>query len=110
MIFQNADDQLFAPTVYQDVAFGPEILDGGRAWRTSEEVLDMLNIAHLRDRQRMRSARGETTVALAGILLWMLNYSLVATFGTGPAGCLEFNDLSTSSTPRDEPSSLPTQR
>ena len=23
MVFQNSDDQLFAPTVYQDVAFGP---------------------------------------------------------------------------------------
>src|SRR5512137_252020 len=23
MVFQNPDDQLFAPTVYQDVAFGP---------------------------------------------------------------------------------------
>ena len=26
MVFQNSDDQLFAPTVYQDVAFGPVTL------------------------------------------------------------------------------------
>ncbi|MDD1758205.1 MAG: ATP-binding cassette domain-containing protein, partial [Methanotrichaceae archaeon] len=27
MVFQNSDDQLFAPTVYQDIAFGPLNLD-----------------------------------------------------------------------------------
>ena len=27
MVFQNSDDQIFAPTVYQDVAFGPVNLD-----------------------------------------------------------------------------------
>jgi len=27
MVFQNSDDQIFAPTVYQDVVFGPVNLD-----------------------------------------------------------------------------------
>ncbi len=31
MIFQNSDDQLFAPTVYQDIAFGPRNLGMGEA-------------------------------------------------------------------------------
>ncbi|MDE6360842.1 MAG: energy-coupling factor ABC transporter ATP-binding protein, partial [Muribaculaceae bacterium] len=26
MVFQNADDQLFSPTVYADVAFGPQMI------------------------------------------------------------------------------------
>ncbi|HYA33638.1 MAG TPA: ATP-binding cassette domain-containing protein, partial [Candidatus Bathyarchaeia archaeon] len=44
MIFQNPDDQLFAPTVFQDVAFGPRNLgmDEVRVAERVEEALDVL--------------------------------------------------------------------
>jgi cobalt/nickel transport system ATP-binding protein len=98
MIFQNADDQLFAPTVYQDVAFGPRNLgmDETRVEQRVEEVLDMLNIAHLRDRQPDALSGGEKRrVALAGILV--MDAEIIALdephSGLDPRGCLEFNDL-----------------
>ena len=98
MIFQNADDQLFAPTVYQDVAFGPRNLgmDETRVEERVEEVLDMLNIAHLRDRQPDALSGGEKRrVALAGILV--MDAEIIALdephSGLDPLGCLEFNDL-----------------
>ena len=98
MIFQNADDQLFAPTVYQDVAFGPRNLgmDETRVEERVEEVLDMLNIAHLRDRQPDALSGGEKRrVALAGILV--MDAEIIALdephSGLDPLGSLEFNDL-----------------
>jgi len=98
MIFQNADDQLFAPTVYQDVAFGPRNLgiDETRVEERVEEVLDMLNIAQLRDRQPDALSGGEKRrVALAGILV--MDAEIIALdephSGLDPLGCLEFNDL-----------------
>ena len=98
MIFQNADDQLFAPTVFQDVAFGPRNLgmDETRVEERVEEVLDMLNIAHLRDRQPDALSGGEKRrVALAGILV--MDAEIIALdephSGLDPLGCLEFNDL-----------------
>jgi cobalt/nickel transport system ATP-binding protein len=98
MIFQNADDQLFAPTVYQDVAFGPRNLgmEETRVEERVEEVLDMLNIAHLRDRQPDALSGGEKRrVALAGILV--MDAEIIALdephSGLDPLGCLEFNDL-----------------
>ena len=98
MIFQNSDDQLFAPTVYQDVAFGPRNLgmDETRVKERVEEVLDMLNITRLRDRQPGALSGGEKRrVALAGILV--MDAEIIALdephSGLDPLGCLEFNDL-----------------
>ena len=98
MIFQNPDDQLFAPTVYQDVAFGPRNLgmEETRVKERVEEVLDMLNIAHLRDRQPDALSDGEKRrVALAGILV--MDAEIIALdephAGLDPLGSLELNDL-----------------
>jgi cobalt/nickel transport system ATP-binding protein len=98
MIFQNSDDQLFAPTVYQDVAFGPRNLgmDEKRVKERVEEVLDVLNIAHLRDRQPDALSGGEKRrVALAGVLV--MDAEIISLdephSGLDPLGCLEFNDL-----------------
>ena len=98
MIFQNADDQLFAPTVYQDVAFGPRNtgLDENRVRERVEEVLDVLNIAHLRDRPPDALSGGEKRrVALAGVLV--MDAEIIALdephSGLDPLGSLEFNDL-----------------
>ena len=45
MVFQNADDQLFMPTVREDVAFGPANL-GLRGDELQDRVTDALR-AHL---------------------------------------------------------------
>jgi cobalt/nickel transport system ATP-binding protein len=98
MIFQNSDDQLFAPTVYQDVAFGPRNLgmDETRIKERVEEVLEVLNITRLRDRQPGALSSGEKRrVALAGTLV--MDAEIISLdephSGLDPLGCLEFNDL-----------------
>ncbi|WP_196772899.1 energy-coupling factor ABC transporter ATP-binding protein [Pseudodesulfovibrio alkaliphilus] len=49
LVFQNCDDQLFSPTVIEDVAFGP--LNVGlsldKALAIARETLDVLHIGHL---------------------------------------------------------------
>ncbi|MGB9370905.1 MAG: ATP-binding cassette domain-containing protein [Halobacteriota archaeon] len=98
MIFQNPDDQLFAPTVYQDVAFGLRNLgmDETRVAERVDEVLDVLNITHLRDRRPDALSGGEKRrAALAGILV--MDAEIISLdephSGLDPLGCLEFNDL-----------------
>lgn len=98
MIFQNPDDQLFAPTVYQDVAFGPRNLgwDEVRIKERVEEVLDVLNIAHLRDRSTDALSGGQKRrVALAGVLIMDAEIIVLDEphSGLDPRGGLEFNDL-----------------
>ncbi len=98
MIFQNPDDQLFAPTVFQDIAFGPRNLglNEARVRERVEEVLDVLNITHLQDRQPDALSGGEKRrVALAGILV--MDAEIIALdephSGLDPMGRLEFDDL-----------------
>jgi len=98
MIFQNPDDQLFAPTVFQDVAFGPRNLgmEETRVKKRVEEILDVLNITHLQDRAPDTLSGGEKRrVALAGILV--MDAEIISLdephSGLDPLGCLEFNDL-----------------
>lgn len=98
MIFQNPDDQLFAPTVFQDIAFGPRNLgmDETRVKERVEEVLDLLNIAHLRDRPPDALSGGEKRrAALAGILV--MDAEIISLdephSGLDPLGCFEFDDL-----------------
>ncbi|OOF62115.1 energy-coupling factor ABC transporter ATP-binding protein [Rodentibacter sp. Ppn85] len=69
--FQNADDQLFGPTVLDDVAFGP--LNQGHsqayAYQLAEQQLDRLRISHLKDRTVHTLSGGEKNfTALAGVL------------------------------------------
>ena len=71
-VFQSPDVQLFCPTVFDEVAFGPLQL----GW-TKEEVLERVNasmkefnIEHLKDRSPFRLSGGEKKrVALASILI-----------------------------------------
>jgi cobalt/nickel transport system ATP-binding protein len=72
MVFQDPDDQLFMPTVAEDVAFGP--LNAG--WppdRVKEGVaatLARVGMAHLRDRPPYRLSAGEKrAVAMATALV-----------------------------------------
>jgi cobalt/nickel transport system ATP-binding protein len=72
MVFQNPDVQLFNPTVFDEVAFGPLQL----RWPKNEirdrvgEILDRLRIGHLKNRIPQRLSGGEKKrVALASVLV-----------------------------------------
>ena len=71
LLFQDADDQLFCPTVLEDVAFGPLNLGRSRkeAIRIAERTLESLGIAALADRVTHRLSGGEKKlVSLATVL------------------------------------------
>ncbi|MEE8168692.1 MAG: ATP-binding cassette domain-containing protein [Candidatus Hydrothermarchaeales archaeon] len=71
MVFQNPDDQLFAPTVYQDVAFGPRNigLPEGEVEARVADSLKMMGIYHLRDRPPHNLSAGQKhRAAIAGAL------------------------------------------
>ena len=71
LVFQNADDQLFSPTVLEDVAFGPLNLGASpaEAKETALKTLNDLNLAGFEDRISYRLSGGEKKlVALATVL------------------------------------------
>lgn len=71
LLFQDADDQLFSPTVLEDVAFGPMNLGMGRheARLKARQVLSDLGLAGYEDRITFRLSGGEKRmVALATVL------------------------------------------
>lgn len=70
-VFQDSDDQLFMPTVLEDVAFGPlhQGLEAREAMRRAEEIIGTLGIAHLANRAPYHLSAGEKKRAsLAGVL------------------------------------------
>jgi cobalt/nickel transport system ATP-binding protein len=72
LVFQNPDDQLFMPTVEEDIAFGPRNYGESEEHiaRAAEKVLAELGIGHLRGRLSHRLSGGEKRLAaLAGILV-----------------------------------------
>ena len=71
MVFQNPDDQLFAATVLEDVAFGPLNLgvDPAEAARRAEAALDRVGLTGYGPRSPHRLSGGEKRrAALAGVL------------------------------------------
>lgn len=71
MVFQNPDDQIFSPTVEQDVAFGPVNLglDEETVTHRVDEALRLMEAEHLRNRTPHKLSGGEKKrVAIAGIL------------------------------------------
>ncbi|KDE55255.1 ATP-binding cassette domain-containing protein [Methanoculleus sp. MH98A] len=71
IVFQNPDDQIFSPTVEQDIAFGPINLglDETTVAHRVEEALRLLGIEDLRERVPHHLSGGEKKrVAIAGIL------------------------------------------
>jgi len=71
LVFQDPDDQLFCPTVAEDVAFGPLNLGRSRAECIAivDKVLDDLGLMHLRDRVTHKLSGGEKRlVTLAAVL------------------------------------------
>jgi len=71
LVLQNADDQLFAPTVGEDVSFGPLNLglDEAETRRRVDSALAALHISHLSDRStHMLSFGQKKRVAIAGLV------------------------------------------
>lgn len=71
MVFQDPDDQLFMPTVFDDVAFGP--LNLGLPPEEVEDVvtraLETVGVPHLKERPPYRLSGGEKrSVAIATVL------------------------------------------
>ena len=72
LLFQNADDQLFSPTVIEDVAFGPLNLGmtPAQARQKAKEALDKLDLSGFEDRITYLLSGGEKKlVSLATILV-----------------------------------------
>ncbi|WP_406670826.1 ATP-binding cassette domain-containing protein [Methanolobus sp. ZRKC4] len=71
IVFQSSDDQIFAPTIYQDVAFGPTNL--GYSKEKVEEIvhnaLEYVGLMHLKDKPPHHLSGGQKKrVAIAGIV------------------------------------------
>ena len=70
LVFQNSDDQLFCPTVIDDVAFGIENsgVPHERAFETAEIWLEKLSIQNLRDCSPNELSEGEKKrAAICGV-------------------------------------------
>ena len=73
LVFQNPDDQLFMPNVFEDVAFGP------RSFGCHEELikervdtaLEQLKISHLQKRSPLKLSGGEKRLAAIATVLSM---------------------------------------
>ncbi len=98
LVFQNPDVQLFNPTVFDELAFGPLQL----GWPKDEirarvdAALDEFSIAHLRDRAPHRLSGGEKKkVALASVLILSPDVLLLdePTAGLDPKSASEVIDF-----------------
>jgi cobalt/nickel transport system ATP-binding protein len=71
MVFQDPDDQLFMPTVLEDVSFGPANmgLPAPEVHAAALAALETVGASHLADRPPRRLSGGEKrAVAIAGVL------------------------------------------
>jgi cobalt/nickel transport system ATP-binding protein len=72
VVFQDADEQLFMPTVLEDVAFGPLNLGWppADALARARSVLEKVGMSHALDRPPYHLSAGEKRrVAIAGVLV-----------------------------------------
>ncbi len=73
VVFQNPDNQLFMPTLYDDVAFG--LRNYGVLEHTIEEKVDYylneLNIMHLKHKSPLKLSGGEKRIAAIATILVM---------------------------------------
>ena len=71
IVFQNSNDQLFAPTVYHDVAFGPANLGFSEEKVEScvNRTLEYMSLTQLRDKPPHHLSSGQKKkVAIAGVV------------------------------------------
>lgn len=70
-VFQNADDQLFMNSVFEDLAFGPRnyAVAEPEVVILVERVLEAMGISHLRDRSPSKLSGGEKRLAAIGTAL-----------------------------------------
>ena len=73
LVFQNPDDQLFMPLIYDDVAFGCRNngLPESEVRNRVDETLKRLNITYLRDRSPLKLSGGEKRMAAIATVLAM---------------------------------------
>ena len=72
-VFQDSESQLFMTTVYEDVAFAPRNygLPEEEVRRRTEEALEKVHIAHLRDKSIYKLSGGEKKLASLATILSM---------------------------------------
>lgn len=100
LVFQDPDDQLFAATVYQDVAYGPLNLGQSKteARRSADEALDLLGLADLAESPiHMLSGGQRKRAAIAGIMamrpeVLLLDEPVAGLDAVGVAQLLSFLD------------------
>ena len=98
VLFQDADDQLFCPTVGEDVAYGPEQLGCARAEveRRVACALDQVGLAGFEPRVPQRLSGGEKKrVCLAGLLAYEPSILVLdePSAGLDPRGRRELIDI-----------------
>ncbi len=73
LVFQDSDDQLFMPTVYDDVAFGPRNfkLEEEEVNKRVVKALERVGIPHLKDRAPYKLSGGEKRAAAIAAVLSM---------------------------------------
>lgn len=72
-VFQNPDDQLFMPTIREDVSFGPHNFGLTREEidRRTDAVLAQLDISRLKERSSLKLSGGEKRMAAIATVLVM---------------------------------------
>lgn len=72
-VFQDSENQLFMPTVYEDIAFGPRNygLDPKQVDDRVNHALKLIGIEHLRNKQTYKMSGGEKKMAAIATILGM---------------------------------------
>ena len=73
LVFQNPDDQLFMPSIFEDVAFGPRHFgcDEAETAERTDIALSKLGIGHLAERSPLKLSGGEKRLCAIATVLAM---------------------------------------
>jgi len=98
MVFQNPDDQLLAPTVRQDVAFGPKNLKltDAQIKQRVDEALRLVGMEAYADKPpHFLSGGQKKRVAIAGVIAMKPEIMVLdePTSGLDPQGCAEIIEI-----------------